>query len=178
VPNAGAGQKITAKFKSKIFSFGHVLVNGNSLTLYQISEPLSSSSATAGTPAPFGTDINGTPLKDPIPDTVLDGTTGALKSAPATGPSALLDQWTISKPDVSSSVTVKISAPPNASPNGALVYTVSMINNGTTSLNGTQIRVTIPSVSDVRRLANRSRDDEGNRRSFHGGPSGWGALSR
>ena len=147
VPNAGSGPKITTKFKSKVFSFGHVLVNGNTLTLYQISEPLSnSSSATPGVPAPFGTEINGTPLKDPIPDTVLDGTTGALLSSPATGPSALLDRFTITKPDVTSSVTAQLFAPPSAVAGGALVYTLLLSNNGNTPLNGSQVRLTMPSV--------------------------------
>jgi uncharacterized repeat protein (TIGR01451 family) len=147
VPNAGTGPKITTKFKSKVFSFGHVLVNGNTLTLYQISEPLSnSSSATASDPAPFGTDINGTPLNDPIPDTVLNGTTGALLSPPATGTSALLDQWTITKPNVTSSVTVQLSAPPSATAGGALVYSVSINNDGSTALNGAQVRMTLPST--------------------------------
>jgi uncharacterized repeat protein (TIGR01451 family) len=147
VPNAGTGTKITTKFKAKIFSFGHVLVNGNTLTLYQISEPLSnSSSATQALPAPFGTDINGTPLNDPIPDTVLSATTGSLQSAPATGTSALLDQFTITKPDVSSSISVQLSAPPSATAGGALVYSLSVQNNGTTALNGTQLRLTMPST--------------------------------
>jgi len=147
LPNAGTGPKITKTFKSKVFSFGHVVVNGNSLTLYQISEPLSnSSSETQGAPAPFGTDIKGTPLKDPIPDTVLDATTGSLLSPSATGSSALLDQWTIVKPDVTSSVTVQLSAPPSATAGGALVYTLLIRNNGTTALNGTQVRLTMPST--------------------------------
>jgi uncharacterized repeat protein (TIGR01451 family) len=147
VANAGTGPKITTKFKAKIFSFGHVLVNGNALTLYQISEPLSnSSSATQGIPAPYGTDINGTPLKDPIPDTVLSATTGSLLSAAATGTSALLDQFTVTKPDVSSSVTVQLSAPPSATAGGTIVYTFSIRNNGTTALNGTQLRLTMPST--------------------------------
>jgi uncharacterized repeat protein (TIGR01451 family) len=147
VPNAGIGPKITTKFKAKVFSFGQVLVNGNALTLYQISEPLSnSSSATLGNPAPFGTDINGTPLNDPIPDTVLDADTGALLSAPATGPAVLLDQWTITKPDVTPSVTVQLSAPPSATAGGALVYTFTITNNGTLALNGTQLRLTLPSA--------------------------------
>jgi len=147
VPNAGAGPKSTAKFKSKVFSFGHVVVNGNNLTLYQISEPLSSSSsATAGAPAPFGTDINGAPLTDPIPDTVLDANTGSLLSKPATGTSALLDQWTITKPDVTSSVTVQLSAPPSATVGGAVVYTVTIKNSGTIALNGAQLRLTLPST--------------------------------
>jgi uncharacterized repeat protein (TIGR01451 family) len=154
VPNAGTGPKITTKFKAKIFSFGHVLVNGNTLTLYQITEPLSnSSSATQAIPAPFGTDINGTPLNDPIPDTVLSATTGSLLSAPATGTSALLDQFTITKPDVSSSMSVQLSAPPSATAGGALVYTLSVQNNGPTALNGTQLRLTMPSTLTFAGLA-------------------------
>ena len=145
VPKAGTGPKITTKFKSKVFSFGHVLVNGNRLTLYQISEPLSdSSSATTSDPAPYGTDINGKPLNDPIPDTVLNATTGTLTSNPATGPSTLLDQWTITKPDVSGSVSMYLLAPGSANPGGAIPYSISIQNNGTTPLNGTQIRLTVP----------------------------------
>ena len=145
VPRAGTGPKITTKFKSKVFSFGHVLVNGNNLTLYQISEPLSgSSSATTSEPAPYGTDINGKPLKDPISDTVLNATTGSLISAPATGTSALLDQWTITKPDVSGSVHISLSAPDSANPGGTIPYSILISNNGTTPLNGAQIRLTVP----------------------------------
>jgi hypothetical protein len=82
-PNAGAGTKITAKFKAKIFSFGDVQVDHNKLTLYQISEPLqSTSSASSADPAPYGTDINGQPLKDPIPDTQLSPANGQVISAP------------------------------------------------------------------------------------------------
>ncbi|MBV8709124.1 MAG: metallophosphoesterase family protein [Acidobacteriaceae bacterium] len=146
VPNSGVGPKITTKFKSKVFSFGHVLVNNNSMTLYQISEPLQgTSSATPNTPAPYGTDVNGKPVNDPIPDTVLDGTTGALLSAPATGSPALLDQWTITKPNVSSAVSVQLSAPPSATAGGALVYSVVISNNSAYALNGTQVRLTRPS---------------------------------
>ncbi len=145
LPNAGTGQKITTKFKSKVFSFGHVLVNNNAMTLYQISEPLqTASSATSGNPAPYGTDVNNRPLNDPIPDTVLDGTTGTLLSAPATGTPALLDQWTITKPNVVSSVSVQLSAPPSATAGGALVYSLVVSNNGTLALNGTQARITLP----------------------------------
>jgi uncharacterized repeat protein (TIGR01451 family) len=112
-----------------------------------------SSSATQAVPAPFGTDINGTPLNDPIPDTVLSATTGSLLSAPATGTSALLDQFTITKPDVSSSMSVQLSAPPSATAGGALVYTLSVQNNGTTALNGTQLRLTMPSTLTFAGLA-------------------------
>ncbi len=70
----------------------HVLVDHNKLTLYQITEPLqTTSSATSADPAPYGLDINGLPLNDPIPDTEVDPTKGLVVSSPATGTSALLD---------------------------------------------------------------------------------------
>jgi hypothetical protein len=156
-PNAGAGPKITAKFKSKVFSFGRVVVNQNKLTLYQVSEPLSSSSSgTAATAAPYGTDLAGHPLNDPIPDTLLDASTGALISTPAIGKSALLDQFTITKPDVSASVSVRFSAPPTANPGGELLYSVVVSNHSTIALNGAQIRLTVQGsdiVSTIGRLA-------------------------
>lgn len=142
VPNAGKGPKITRKLKSKVFSFGHVVVDNNKFTLYQISEPLkSTSSATSGDPAPYGTDLNGKPLNDPIDNTVLDSTTGSLISAPEDGPSALLDEWTITKPDITNHATIQLSAPPSADANGALVYTVRVSNKSAYSLNGAQIHL-------------------------------------
>src|SRR5262249_19948955 len=85
LPNAGSGDKITVKFKSKVFSFAHVVVDDNRLTLYQITEPLlSTSSASAQNPAPFGTDFRGRPINDPIPDTVFDPVTHTVVSPPAT----------------------------------------------------------------------------------------------
>jgi len=144
-PNAGAGTKITAKFKSKVFSFGDVLVDRNKLTLYQISEPLQSvSSATPADPAPFGTDINGVPLNDPIPDTQVDPSTGKVVSAPATGASALLDAWTVTKPDVGSSVVAKLSAPGEIAPGQAITYAVSIRNDSEYALSGAQVRLRMP----------------------------------
>jgi uncharacterized repeat protein (TIGR01451 family) len=144
-PNAGQGTKITTKFKSKVFSFGDVVVDHNKLTLYQISEPLQgSSSATAADPAPYGTDINGKPLNDPIPDTEVDPSTGQVTSAPATGVSALLDKWTVTKPEVRDSVSVKLTAPNKIKAGQTLNYTVSIRNSGEYSLNGTQVRIQLP----------------------------------
>ena len=144
-PNAGQGTKITAKFKAKIFSFGDVQVNHNELTLYQISEPLQeTSSATSADPAPYGTDINGQPLKDPIPDTQVDPTTGQVLSAPATGTSALLDKWTVTKPEVGNSVAAKLSAPRNIRAGQTLTYTVTIENSSEYDLNGTQVRFSLP----------------------------------
>jgi hypothetical protein len=146
-PNAGAGTKITARFKSKVFSFGDVLVDGNKLTLYQISEPLQSvSSATPADPAPFGRDINGAALNDPIPDTQINPATGQVISPPATGASALLDAWTVTKPDVSDSVVAKLSAPGEVAPGASLTYSLVIRNDSAYALNGTQVRIHLPKV--------------------------------
>ena len=143
--NAGQGTKITTKFKSKVFSFGHVLVDHNKLTLYQITEPLqSTSSATPADPAPFGTDINGKPLNDPIPDTDIDPTTGLVTSTPATGTSALLDKWTITKPEVFPLLSATLTAPDKVRSGSALTYTVQVKNSSQYSLNGTQVRLALP----------------------------------
>jgi uncharacterized repeat protein (TIGR01451 family) len=144
-PNAGAGTKITAKFKSKVFSFGDVLVDRNKLTLYQISEPLqASSSATSADPAPFGTDINGVPLHDPIPDTKVDPTSGQVVSVPATGASALLDAWTVTKPDVGGAVIAKLSAPNEVTAGQSATYKVSVRNDSEYPLSGAQVRFRLP----------------------------------
>jgi len=145
-PNAGLGTKITTRLKAKVFSFGDVLVDRNKLTLYQISEPLqSTSSATSGDPAPFGTDINGQPLNDPIPDTQIDPSTGQVISGPATGTSALLDKWTVTKPEIFSALSAILSAPGKVHGGEGLTYTVLLKNHSQYPLNGTQVRVTLPS---------------------------------
>jgi Calcineurin-like phosphoesterase/Domain of unknown function DUF11 len=145
VPNAGQGPKITARFKAKVFSFGHVLVDHNKLTLFQISEPLqSTSSATAADPAPYGTDIHGTPLNDPIPDTQVDPSTGDVISAPATGQPALLDKWTVTKPNLRGDLSAEISAPNDVKAGELLTYKVNIKNSSIHSLNGTQVRFHIP----------------------------------
>ena len=145
LPNAGTGEKITARLKAKIFSYGDVIVDHNKLTLYQITEPLqTTSSATSAEPAPYGTDVNGVPLNDPIPDTEVDPATGLVVSAPATGNSALLDKWTVTKPDVDDSVRATLSAPDHVQPGATFAYTVSLKNNSSYSLNGTQVKLLLP----------------------------------
>ena len=147
LPNAGQGTKITEKFKAKIFSFGDVLVDHNKLSLYQISEPLlSTSSATTADPAPYGTDINGRPLNDPIPDTEINATNGQPISAPATGTPALLDAWTITKPEVGYSVAARLTAPDKTKAGQTLTYIVTIRNNSEYNLNGTQVHFTLPSA--------------------------------
>jgi uncharacterized repeat protein (TIGR01451 family) len=145
LPNAGQATKITTKFKAKVFSFGHVQVDHNKLTLYQISEPLqSTSSATSADPAPYGTDVNGKPLNDPIPDTEIDPSTGQVISAPATGTSALLDKWTITKPEILPSLSATLIGPEKANVGSALTYTIQLKNSSQYSLNGTQVRMALP----------------------------------
>ena len=153
LPGAGSGPKITTKFKSKVFSFGDVVVRGNKLTLYQVSEPLQpSSSARASNPAPFGRDVNGAPLNDPIPDTLVDPATGDVVSAPAVGQSALLDKFTVTKPDLGNNqdgnaqggLTAHLNAPTQASSGSTITYNVRVQNNSGYALNGTQVVVSLP----------------------------------
>jgi hypothetical protein len=145
-PGAGNGPKITAKFKAKVFSFADVIVRDNQLTLYQITEPLtSSSSATMSNPAPFGTDVNGTPMNDPIPDTLVDPMTGNVVTPPATGDSALLDKFVVTKPDLSDLLNVHLSAPHSVAAGGQLTYTLNIQNGSSQGLNGTQAVFELPS---------------------------------
>lgn len=145
MPNAGQGRKITARFKAKVFSFADVVINHNTLSLYQISEPLlATSSATPDNPAPYGTDVNGVPLNDPIPDTLIDPATGQVVSEPAEGTSALLDAFTVTKPDVDDTLKAKLSAPRTVTPGTLLSYTLSVSNRTGYALNGTQAVVTLP----------------------------------
>jgi uncharacterized repeat protein (TIGR01451 family) len=149
MPGAGQGPKITARFKAKVFSFADVVVNHNTLSLYQISEPLlATSSATPDNPAPYGTDVNGVPLNDPIPDTLIDPATGQVVSAPAEGRSALLDAFTVTKPDVDETLKVRLSAPRSVTPGNTLSYTLSIRNRTGYALNGTQAVVTLPEGAD------------------------------
>jgi len=144
-PNAGAGPKITARFKSKVFSFGDVVVDRNKLTCYQISEPLqSTSSATPANPAPFGTDIHGAPLHDPIADTQLDPANGRVVSEPATGAPALLDAWTVTRPDLGRSLRAKLAVPNEIRGGQTLTYELFISNNSQYALSGTQVRFQLP----------------------------------
>ena len=144
-PGAGNGPKITSRFKSKVFSFGDVVVNGNQLTLRQISEPLSNaSSATVANPYPFGTDINGNRLNDPIPDTVFDPVTRSVVSPPATGTPALLDAFTVTKPSLEDHLEIDFQAAEKVSPGDQFDYMLEISNHSAYPLNGTQAVVTLP----------------------------------
>jgi len=145
LPGAGNGPKITAKFKAKVFSFADIVVTGNKLTLYQISEPLqASSSATASNPAPFGTDVNGKPLNDPIPDVLVDPATGDVVTPPADGPSTLLDTFTVTKPQVEDTLVAWLYAPKKAKPGDTIKFRVEVKNHSTYALNATQVVITLP----------------------------------
>src|SRR6202011_1496283 len=92
----------------------------------------------------YGTDINGQPLNDPIPDTQVDPATGQVISAPASGPPALLDKWTVTKPELGHSVIAKLSAPRKIKVGQTLTYTVSINNGSEYGLNGAQVRFRLP----------------------------------
>ncbi len=145
---AGQGQKITAHFKSHVFSFADVVVDHNRLTMYQISEPLqATSSATTDNPAPYGTDVNGMPLNDPIPDTLIDPATGKVVSEPAEGTPALLDTFTITKPQLAQQLQVQLLAPPHVAAGSTAKYTLHVVNHSRYALNGTQAVFTLPEGS-------------------------------
>jgi Calcineurin-like phosphoesterase len=145
LPNAGSGPKITARFKSKVFSFAHITVQNNVLTLYQISEPLgATSSATVSNPAPFGTDYLGKPLNDPLPDTVFDPVARQVTSSAGTGVSALLDKVTVTKPDISQAARAKFTAPAATGRGKRMEFNFTFKNDSSYALNGTQAVITLP----------------------------------
>ena len=139
IPNAGSGPKITTKFKAKLFSFADLTVSGNSLTLYQVSEPLSTQFSGA-----FGTDVNGKPVNDPLPITQIDPATGNVIASAGHGTSAILDKFTVTKPDVSHVVSISLAGPAHVKPGGSLTWTVNVTNNGPTPLNGAQVVFELP----------------------------------
>ena len=139
MPGAGQGPKITAHFKAHVFSFADVVINDNKLTMYQISEPLQgTSSATAENPAPYGTDVNGKPLNDPIPDTLIDSATGKVVSEPAQGIPALLDKFSVTKPELAQQLRVQLQSPTHLVPGATVNYTLNITNDSRYALNGTQ----------------------------------------
>lgn len=139
LPGAGNGPKITARFKAKLFSFADLVVRDNKLTLYQISEPLLPTSI--GT---HGTDVNGNPVNDPIPDTLVDPATGNVVSPPADGPSVLLDKFVVTKPDLEDKLRISLQAPDSVKPGAQLVYRLTADNRSAYNLNGTQAVFNLP----------------------------------
>src|SRR5215831_2421090 len=136
LPGAGTGTPITVRFKSKLFSFAHITVDDNQLTLYQISEPLSTrSSATASNPAPFGRDYRGMPVNDPLPNTVFDPVSRTVISGAGDGAPALLDKLGVVKPDISDHSAVALSAPKSVSPGDAIDFTFTFRNGSAYALN-------------------------------------------
>ncbi len=95
-------------------------------------------------PALFGTDVNGTPLNDPIPDTLVDPTTGDIVSPPAAGQSALLDRFTVTRPDVEDGVGVHIDGPQQAVAGSTITYSVRVRNGSAYALNGAQVVIHLP----------------------------------
>lgn len=145
IPNAGTGPKITAVFKGRVFSFAQVIVDDNKLSLYQISEPLQeTSSATADNPNPYGQDINGQAINDPIPDTLIDPETGEVVSEPAVGSPALLDAFTVTKPEIHHRLIARLSAPREVDGGESFSYRLHLKNLSDYALNGTQAVLELP----------------------------------
>jgi hypothetical protein len=72
---------------------------------------------------------------------MVDPATGLVVSPPATGPSALLDKWTITKPQVGSGVSVKLAASGKVQAGSGITLTVHLDNASTLPLNGAQVRL-------------------------------------
>ena len=145
LPGAGSGPKITTRFKAKVFSFADILIRDNALSFFQITEPLqATSSATSANPAPFGTDVNGAPLNDPIPDTLVDPSTGNVVSAPADGPSALLDRFVVTKPELEDGLHLRLKAPDSVLPGSQFTYILHARNGSAFNLNGAQAVFHLP----------------------------------
>ncbi len=148
-PGSGSGPKITVKFKAKVFSFGQAVVRDNEITFFQISEPLTTmSTATADIPAPFGTDLHGKPLMNPIPDTMIDTKTGDLVTPPATGTPALLDRFRVTKPLVADDVTAVVTAPQIVKAGETFEYDVFVEKRRGIALNGAQVVFSLPQGVD------------------------------
>src|SRR5260370_12033816 len=96
--------------------------------------------------APFGTDVNGTPLNDPIPDTLVDPMTGNVVTPLATGTSALLDKFVVTKPDLSELVSVHLSAPHSVAAGGQLTYTLNIHNGSPQGLTATPAASELPTT--------------------------------
>jgi hypothetical protein len=143
IPGAGGGPKITVLFKSKLFSFGHVVVDGNALTLYQVSEPLSNSFS-----GNFGTDLHGNKVNDPLPDTLIDPATGSPTTTAGSGTSVLLDKFMVTKPDLGRALSLHLEAPRKARRGDILAYLARAKNESSVALNGAQVVLELPEGTD------------------------------
>src|SRR5262249_40086051 len=65
-------------------------------------------------------------------------------SKPATGPSALLDKVTVTKPDISSKASLELDGPDKARRGDILSYDFIFKNGSAYPLNGTQAIITLP----------------------------------
>jgi hypothetical protein len=70
---------------------------------------------------------------------MVDPATGLVVSPPATGTPDLLDKWTVTKPEVRSKISVKLTASSNTSGGGEITCTVQLNNDSQIDLNGTQV---------------------------------------
>ena len=88
--------------------------------------------------------MNGKPLNDPIPDTLIDPSSGNVVSPPADGTPAMLDIFTLSRPNVSNSLFTSVTAPPAVVSGGSIVYSITVENDSPYPLNAVQVVVALP----------------------------------
>src|SRR5260370_4283435 len=74
----------------------------------------------------------------------VDPLRGNAVPPPASGTSALLGKFVVTKPDLSGNVSVHLSAPHSVGAGGQLTYTLSIQNGSTRGLNGTQAVFDLP----------------------------------
>jgi hypothetical protein len=66
-------------------------------------------------------------------------------STPADGPSALLDKFVVTKPDLEDQLRARLSAPGSVTSGGQFTYTLHVENRSPYALNGTQAVFELPS---------------------------------
>jgi uncharacterized repeat protein (TIGR01451 family) len=93
---------------------------------------------------------------------MVDPATGLVVSPPATGTPDLLDKWTVTKPEVRSKISVKLTASSNTSGGGEITYTVQLNNDSQIDLNGTQVRLHLPKGLRFAGTASDSATVQGN----------------
>lgn len=76
--------------------------------------------------------------------TLVDPTTGAVISPAAQGTPALLDKFTIAKPELFGQLRAHLSAAGTTAPGGEVDYRISITNQSSYALNGVQVELTLP----------------------------------
>src|SRR5262245_20198139 len=84
------------------------------------------------------------PVHDPLYDTVFDPVTRMMISEPLEGIPALLDKLTVTKPDISSDASARLTAPRETAPGEQIEFTFRFKNRTSHPLSGTQVVIRLP----------------------------------